>query len=170
EFTKDAVDRVFELTQGQPWLVNALAQEIAGEMGVTGTITAGQAEEAKERLIRARAIHLDSLVARLHEPRVERVIEPPRRPVRPGPAAAGVRRVLARARRGAHPPGELPRGRLPDHPHGLPAPARERRRPARPRVRRRHQTPRRAGDRKSTRLNSSHVKNSYAVFCLKNKK
>src|SRR6266511_5790018 len=26
------------------------------------------------------------------------------------------------------------------------------------------------GDRKSTRLNSSHVKNSYAVFCLKQKK
>src|SRR5690606_39711603 len=26
------------------------------------------------------------------------------------------------------------------------------------------------GDRKSTRLNSSHVKISYAVFCLKNKK
>src|SRR5690606_41571424 len=26
------------------------------------------------------------------------------------------------------------------------------------------------GDRKSTRLNSSHVKNSYAVFCLKNKR
>src|SRR5271165_7361238 len=29
---------------------------------------------------------------------------------------------------------------------------------------------RRAGDRKSTRLNSSHVKISYAVFCLKKKK
>src|SRR5690606_41674517 len=28
----------------------------------------------------------------------------------------------------------------------------------------------RARDRKSTRLNSSHVKNSYAVFCLKKKK
>src|SRR5690606_39758536 len=27
----------------------------------------------------------------------------------------------------------------------------------------------RFGDRKSTRLNSSHVKNSYAVFCLKKK-
>src|SRR5690606_39292493 len=26
-----------------------------------------------------------------------------------------------------------------------------------------------SGDRKSTRLNSSHVKNSYAVFCLKKK-
>src|SRR6266511_5997565 len=29
---------------------------------------------------------------------------------------------------------------------------------------------RRRGDRKSTRLNSSHVKTSYAVFCLKKKK
>src|SRR5436309_11715941 len=29
---------------------------------------------------------------------------------------------------------------------------------------------RRRGDRKSTRLNSSHVKISYAVFCLKKKK
>ncbi|MFB4263847.1 ATP-binding protein [Nonomuraea sp. GTA35] len=76
EFTKDAVDRVFELTQGQPWLVNALAHEITFKMGVTGAITAGQVEEAKERLIRKRATHLDALVARLHEPRVKRVIEP----------------------------------------------------------------------------------------------
>src|SRR5690606_41826392 len=30
--------------------------------------------------------------------------------------------------------------------------------------------PRAGGDRKSTRLNSSHVKISYAVFCLKKKK
>src|SRR5688572_31862738 len=29
---------------------------------------------------------------------------------------------------------------------------------------------RRQGDRKSTRLNSSHSQNSYAVFCLKKKK
>src|SRR5207302_9652278 len=34
--------------------------------------------------------------------------------------------------------------------------------------RRRHEPPH--GDRKSTRLNSSHVKISYAVFCLKKKK
>ncbi|MGW0805906.1 ATP-binding protein [Nonomuraea sp. NPDC002799] len=76
EFTKDAVDQVFELTQGQPWLVNALADELISEMGVTGAITSGRVEEAKERLIRARATHLDALVARLHEPRVKRVIEP----------------------------------------------------------------------------------------------
>ncbi|MGP3928633.1 AAA family ATPase [Nonomuraea sp. KM88] len=76
EFTKDAVDRVFELTQGQPWLVNALAHEVIFKMKVTGAITAGRVDEAKERLIRARATHLDALVARLYEPRVERVIEP----------------------------------------------------------------------------------------------
>ncbi|MEU7738912.1 AAA family ATPase [Nonomuraea sp. NPDC049158] len=76
EFTKDAVDRVFELTQGQPWLVNALANEITIEMKVSGTITTAQVDEAKERLIRARATHLDALVARLHEPRVKRVMEP----------------------------------------------------------------------------------------------
>src|SRR5436309_12010555 len=47
------------------------------------------------------------------------------------------------------------------------AAARTRRtRPRSPRARRRSRGP----DRKSTRLNSSHVKNSYAVFCLKKKK
>ncbi|TDE45189.1 ATP-binding protein [Nonomuraea mesophila] len=76
EFAKEAVDRVFELTQGQPWLVNALAHEITYKMGVSGTIGDSHVEDAKERLIRARATHLDSLVARLHEPRVKRVIEP----------------------------------------------------------------------------------------------
>src|SRR6266498_1171101 len=36
--------------------------------------------------------------------------------------------------------------------------------------RRRRPGSRAAGDRKSTRLNSSHVRISYAVFCLKKKK
>ncbi|MEV5894428.1 ATP-binding protein [Nonomuraea fuscirosea] len=76
EFTKDAVDRVYELTQGQPWLVNALADEIITEMRVTDIVTVESVDVAKERLIRARATHLDSLAARLDEPRVKRVIEP----------------------------------------------------------------------------------------------
>lgn len=76
EFTKDAVDRVHELTQGQPWLVNALAYEITFKMGVTDTITVESVDNAKERLIRARSTHLDSLAARLQDPRVMRVIEP----------------------------------------------------------------------------------------------
>jgi hypothetical protein len=77
-FTVEAIDRVFELTAGQPWLVNALANEIIEEMAVPAPqpITAAHVEQAKERLILARATHLDSLVAKLNEPRVKRVIEP----------------------------------------------------------------------------------------------
>jgi hypothetical protein len=78
EFTAGAVERAFALTQGQPWLVNALASEIVDEMRITPPtlITAEHVETAKERLILARATHLTSLSARLHEPRVRRVIEP----------------------------------------------------------------------------------------------
>jgi hypothetical protein len=74
EFTKDAVDRGFDLTQGKPWLVNALAYEITFRMGTSGTITTAQVNEAKERLIQERPVHLDALRARLYEPRVEQVI------------------------------------------------------------------------------------------------
>jgi hypothetical protein len=78
EFTPEAVGRAFDYTQGQPWLVNALAREITKVMKVpiAEPITADHVDEAKERLIVARATHLDSLVARLYEPRVRRVIEP----------------------------------------------------------------------------------------------
>ncbi len=77
-FTEEALARAFELTCGQPWLVNALAREIVDKMRIAPPepITAEHVEQAKERLILARATHLDSLVARLHEDRVRRVIEP----------------------------------------------------------------------------------------------
>lgn len=78
EFTADAVNRAYEYTQGQPWLVNALAREVIDEMRIEPPepITAEHIDQAKERLILARATHLDSLVARLQEQRVQRVIEP----------------------------------------------------------------------------------------------
>jgi hypothetical protein len=78
EFTPDAVQRAVELTAGQPWLVNALAQEVVEEIGVPAPepITTEHMEQAKERLILARATHLDSLAAKLAEPRVRQVIEP----------------------------------------------------------------------------------------------
>jgi len=77
-FAPDAMARAFELTGGQPWLVNALAREIVEKMAVpvSETITMEHVELAKERLILARATHLDSLVAKLMETRVKRVIEP----------------------------------------------------------------------------------------------
>jgi hypothetical protein len=78
EFTPEAVDRAFAHSQGQPWLVNAIAREITREMRVPPPepITVEHVDEAKERLILARATHLDSLAARLAEPRVHRIIEP----------------------------------------------------------------------------------------------
>jgi hypothetical protein len=67
EFTPGAVQRAFDYSQGQPWLVNAIAREITREMRVKPPepITSGHVDEAKDRLILARATHLDSLAARL---------------------------------------------------------------------------------------------------------
>ncbi|WP_239341207.1 ATP-binding protein [Frankia sp. CiP3] len=77
-FTDRAVERAFELTDGQPWLVNALAKEIIVKMAVRAPvpITAGHVEKATERLIQTRATHLDSLVDKLNNPRVRAIIEP----------------------------------------------------------------------------------------------
>ena len=72
----DAVARVAELSGGQPWLVNAIGRELVEKMGVSGPITRADVDEAKERLVLARATHLDSLVSKLGEPRVRRVIGP----------------------------------------------------------------------------------------------
>jgi hypothetical protein len=78
EFSTEAVDRAFECTQGQPYLVNAIANEITSDMGVKPpvTVTAEHVEQAKERLILARRVHLDYLASRLAETRVQRIIEP----------------------------------------------------------------------------------------------
>ena len=77
-WTEGSLVRAFEVTRGQPWLCNALAREIVEEMAVppAEAITRDHVEQAKERLILARATHLDSLAARLAEPRVKRFIEP----------------------------------------------------------------------------------------------
>ena len=78
KFTEEALERAFELTAGQPWLVNALAREVVRNMAVPPEvpITATHLDRAKERLILARATHLDSLADKLVEPRVRRVLEP----------------------------------------------------------------------------------------------
>lgn len=77
-FSEEALRLAFNVTAGQPWLANALAREVVEKMAVDPreTISAAQIDQAKERLIIARATHLDSLVARLQEARVRRIIEP----------------------------------------------------------------------------------------------
>ena len=77
-FVPPALDRVWELSRGQPWLVNALAREVVEKMALEPSepVQVNHIDEAAERLILARATHLDSLVARLNEQRVRSVIEP----------------------------------------------------------------------------------------------
>jgi len=77
-FTDEVKARIWELTRGQPWLVNALAQQLV-DVEVperTQTITAEKLDLAKDKLIDRRETHLDSLLDRLTEPRVERIIAP----------------------------------------------------------------------------------------------
>ncbi len=79
EFTADALELVWRLSLGQPWLVNALGYE-ACFRSVEGRdrsqpITAALIEQAKENLILRRETHLDQLTDKLREPRVRRVIE-----------------------------------------------------------------------------------------------
>jgi hypothetical protein len=77
-FTQAAVMLAYELTQGQPWLVNALARRAVMEVipDPTFAVTAEHITAAKEILIQRQDTHLDSLAERLREPRVRRVIEP----------------------------------------------------------------------------------------------
>jgi hypothetical protein len=77
-FEPEAVRRIWELAQGHPWLTSALAGQIAGrdveDRGIA--ITAVHVESAKETIILERRSHIDSLIARLREPRVRRILEP----------------------------------------------------------------------------------------------
>ncbi len=77
-FTDEAIDRAFHLTQGQPWLVNALAKEVVEQLlrDRAIAITPAHIDQAKEILIQRMDTHLDSLVERLKEQRVRQVIEP----------------------------------------------------------------------------------------------
>ncbi len=77
-FTPESLALVFELTQGQPWLVNAIARQLTEVIAPdpTITITPEMVETAKEILIRRQDTHLDSLAERLQEDRVKAIIQP----------------------------------------------------------------------------------------------
>ena len=79
-FTEEARRDIWELTQGQPWLVNALAYEAcwgnkAGR-DRSRSITTDAIQDAREQLILRRETHLDQLTDKLQEERVRRVVEP----------------------------------------------------------------------------------------------
>jgi hypothetical protein len=77
-FEPEAVRRIWYLGQGHPWLTNALADQVVRrDVRDRGTaVLSEHVEAAKETIILERRSHIDSLVARLREPRVRRIIEP----------------------------------------------------------------------------------------------
>ncbi|WP_295441885.1 AAA-like domain-containing protein [uncultured Thiodictyon sp.] len=79
-FTPEALALAWELTLGQPWLINALAYHVCFRLAAgrdrSRPITAALIDQAKEYLILNRVTHLDQLADKLREPRVRRVIEP----------------------------------------------------------------------------------------------
>ena len=74
------IDLVMEYTNGQPWLVNELANEIIFKMKMgedtSIELTTDMFARAKERVVLARKTHLNQLIYRLGEERVQRVIAP----------------------------------------------------------------------------------------------
>ena len=79
-FDPDALERIWELSQGQPWLVNALGYETCFRLKEgrdrSRPITREWVDQARESLILRRETHLDQLVDKLQEERVRGVIEP----------------------------------------------------------------------------------------------
>ena len=78
-FADGVVEDVWRLTRGQPWLVNAIAHECVAKIHAlrySEPITVADVEAAKEAIIRRRDTHVDSLMERIREPRVRRIVEP----------------------------------------------------------------------------------------------
>lgn len=73
-FESGALDLVWEYTQGQPWLVNALARECVEKIhngDDSSPITAKDVATAKETIIRRDPIHLFYLFDMMKNPRIE---------------------------------------------------------------------------------------------------
>jgi hypothetical protein len=78
-FPQELVAAVYDATQGQPWLVNALAREIVVKILANDSsrpVLAAYVDQAVEAIIQQRGMHFDSLMKRLTEQRVRRIVEP----------------------------------------------------------------------------------------------
>ena len=78
-FADGVLEDVWRLTRGQPWLVNAIGCECVEEIHGSRydeIVTVADVEAAKEAIIRRRDTHVDSLMERMREPRVRRIVEP----------------------------------------------------------------------------------------------
>lgn len=80
EFDEACFPMIWEATEGQPWLVNALGYEVTMRMKENRDrsvrIISEMIYRAQEQIIYRRDTHIDILIDKLKEPRVKRVIEP----------------------------------------------------------------------------------------------
>jgi hypothetical protein len=77
-FEPEAVERAWHWTEGQPWLVNALAKDIVVKRfrnDYSRAVTGADVEAAVRDIILRDETHFYSLRERLREPRVRRVVE-----------------------------------------------------------------------------------------------
>ncbi|MBW7875937.1 MAG: ATP-binding protein [Candidatus Cloacimonetes bacterium] len=71
------VETIYELTQGQPWLCNALGEQMCHKLFPREPVlTEHHLHEAKEALILSRATHIDQLYYRLEDPRIRQIVIP----------------------------------------------------------------------------------------------
>jgi type II secretory pathway predicted ATPase ExeA len=78
-FEEAAIDRASYWTCGQPWLVNSLARECVEKLlknDYAQPVTAELMDTAAEVILCRRDTHIDSLLERLKEARVRRIVEP----------------------------------------------------------------------------------------------
>jgi len=76
-FSETVLQKLYGFSGGQPWLTNALANQIVVKIlkeDYSREITPDMVEDAKERLIAQRQTHLDSLAEKIQEERVRRVL------------------------------------------------------------------------------------------------
>ena len=78
-FADVTIDRVHYWTDGQPWLVNAIARECVENFckgDCSKSITPDMVDKAAYAIILRRDVHIDSLLARLREPEIRNVLQP----------------------------------------------------------------------------------------------
>ncbi len=78
-FEKQVIEYIYEQSGGQPWLVNAIASEIIEKLlknDFSKPITTKLAEQAIKNIILRRDTHIDSLLDKLNEERVRKILEP----------------------------------------------------------------------------------------------
>ena len=78
-FSSESLDRLFHYTQGQPWLVNAAAREVVVKIlknDFSQSPSCAHVDQAVETIIQRRDTHIDSLLERLKEERVQKIVEP----------------------------------------------------------------------------------------------